>query len=123
MGVHKTLTDVFLCVYAADVDAVIMLTQTPAVHTVSAGQEIVLNCSIPRDDGNSVSWYKQTPKGTPQYVPRLYRSNSSPTFGTGFSSDRFNSKASSNVYYQLIIKQTEEGDCCLKCSSSVLEDC
>uniref|UniRef100_A0A3P8S3D4 Ig-like domain-containing protein n=1 Tax=Amphiprion percula TaxID=161767 RepID=A0A3P8S3D4_AMPPE len=91
--------------------SLIVLTKTPAVHTVSAGQEVVLNCNIQRDDGQYVGWYKQKPMGTPQYIPRLYRSNGSPTFGTGFSSDRFNSKASSSVYYQLIIKQTEEGDC------------
>ncbi|KAL7378750.1 hypothetical protein ABVT39_017969 [Epinephelus coioides] len=43
------------------VDAVIVLTQTPAVHTVSTGQEAVLNCNIQRYDGNSVNWYKQVP--------------------------------------------------------------
>uniref|UniRef100_A0A3Q1FMJ1 Ig-like domain-containing protein n=1 Tax=Acanthochromis polyacanthus TaxID=80966 RepID=A0A3Q1FMJ1_9TELE len=92
------------------VDAVIVLTQTPAVHTVSTGQEVVLDCNIQRDDGNYVSWYKQKPSGTPQYILRFHHSDSSPSFGTGFSSDRFNSKASSSVDYQLIIKQTEEGD-------------
>uniref|UniRef100_A0A3Q1EK04 Ig-like domain-containing protein n=1 Tax=Acanthochromis polyacanthus TaxID=80966 RepID=A0A3Q1EK04_9TELE len=92
------------------VDAVIVLTQTPAVHTVSTGQEVVLNCNIQRDDGNVVSWYKQKPNETPQYILYFYHSDSSPSFGTGFSSDRFNSKASSSVDYQLIIKQTEEGD-------------
>uniref|UniRef100_A0A3Q1EIE2 Ig-like domain-containing protein n=1 Tax=Acanthochromis polyacanthus TaxID=80966 RepID=A0A3Q1EIE2_9TELE len=83
-----------------DVDAVIVLTQTPGVHTVSTGQEAVLNCNIQRDNNQYVSWYKQKPSGT----------SHSPSFGTGFSSDRFNSKASFNVDYQLIIKQTEKGD-------------
>ncbi|XP_051797467.1 immunoglobulin lambda-1 light chain-like [Acanthochromis polyacanthus] len=92
------------------VDAVIVLTQTPAVHTVSTGQEVVLNCNIERNDGYYVSWYKQKPSGAPQYILYFYHSYSSPTFGTGFSSDRFNAKASSSVDYQLIIKQTEEGD-------------
>uniref|UniRef100_A0A3Q1FA97 Ig-like domain-containing protein n=1 Tax=Acanthochromis polyacanthus TaxID=80966 RepID=A0A3Q1FA97_9TELE len=108
--IHKPLINVFLCGSVTDVDAVIVLTQTPAVHTVSTGQEVVLNCNIQRDDGQYVSWYKQKPSGTPQYILRFYHSHSSPTFGTGFSSDRFNSKASSSVDYQLIIKQTEEGD-------------
>ncbi|KAM3597838.1 uncharacterized protein V6R79_009872 [Siganus canaliculatus] len=92
------------------VDAVIVLTQTPAVHTVSPGQEVVLKCNIQRDDGYYVSWYKHVPGEVPQYVLRFYHSHSSPSFGTGFSSDRFNSKASSNVDYQFIIKRTETGD-------------
>ncbi|KAM3598941.1 uncharacterized protein V6R79_024455 [Siganus canaliculatus] len=90
------------------VDAVIVLTQTPAVHTVSPGQEVVLKCNT--DSGNYVSWYKQVPGEAPQYVLNFYHSSSSPDFGTGFSSDRFNSKASSNVDYQFIIKRTETGD-------------
>ncbi|KAF1379574.1 hypothetical protein PFLUV_G00177460 [Perca fluviatilis] len=37
------------------VDAVIVLTQTPPVHTVSTGQEVVLKCNIQRYDGNRIS--------------------------------------------------------------------
>ncbi|KAF3700112.1 Immunoglobulin kappa variable 1D-8 [Channa argus] len=50
------------------VDAVIVLTQTPAVHTASPGQEVVLKCNIQRYDGNYVRWYKQVPGKAPQYV-------------------------------------------------------
>ncbi|XP_070837370.1 immunoglobulin lambda-1 light chain-like [Chaetodon trifascialis] len=92
------------------VDAVIVLTQTPAVHTVSPGQEVVLNCNIQRYDGYYVSWYKQVPGEAPQYVLSFHYSSSSPSFGTGFSSDRFNSKASSDTDYQFIIKRAEAGD-------------
>jgi len=92
------------------VDAVIVLTQTPAVHTVSTGQEVVLNCNVERHFGNYVSWYKQVPGEAPQYVLRFLHSSSSPTFGSGFSSDRFNSKASSTIDFQFIIKQAEAGD-------------
>nr|XP_023008706.2 immunoglobulin lambda-1 light chain isoform X1 [Maylandia zebra] len=92
------------------VDAVIVLTQTPAVHTVSPGQEVVLNCNIERDDRNYVRWYKHVPGEAPQYVLRFLHSSSSPSFGTGFSSDRFNSKSSSNIDYQFIIKRAETGD-------------
>ncbi|XP_075941996.1 immunoglobulin lambda-1 light chain-like isoform X1 [Anarhichas minor] len=92
------------------VDAVIVLTQTPAVRTVSTGQEVVLNCNIQRYDGNYVSWYKQVPGEAPQYVLRFYHSGSSLDFGSGFSSDRFNSKSSSSIEYQFIIKQAEAGD-------------
>nr|XP_046272226.1 immunoglobulin lambda-1 light chain-like isoform X1 [Scatophagus argus] len=93
------------------VDAVIVLTQTPAVHTVSPGQEVVLNCNIQRYDSNYVSWYKQVPGEAPQYVLRFHYTDTSPDeYGSGFSSDRFNSKASSNIDYQFIIKQAEAGD-------------
>ncbi|XP_037649286.1 immunoglobulin lambda-1 light chain-like isoform X1 [Sebastes umbrosus] len=92
------------------VDAVIVVTQTPAVHTVSTGQQAVLNCNIQRDDSNYVRWYKQVPGGAPQYVLRFHHSQSSPSFGSGFSSDRFNSKSTSNIDYQFIIKRTEAGD-------------
>ncbi|XP_065821151.1 immunoglobulin lambda-1 light chain-like isoform X1 [Labrus bergylta] len=92
------------------VDAVIVLTQTPAVHTVSTGQQVVLQCNIQRADGYYVSWYKQVPGEAPQYVLRFYHSDSSPGFGSGFSSDRFNSKSSSNIDYQFIIKRAETGD-------------
>uniref|UniRef100_UPI0037E9945B immunoglobulin lambda-1 light chain-like n=1 Tax=Semicossyphus pulcher TaxID=241346 RepID=UPI0037E9945B len=92
------------------VDAVKVLTQTPAVHTVSTGQEVVLKCNIERDDNKFVFWYKQVPGEAPQYVLRFYHSHSSPSFGSGFSSDRFNSKSSSDIDYQFIIKRAEAGD-------------
>ncbi|XP_054462748.1 immunoglobulin lambda-1 light chain-like isoform X1 [Anoplopoma fimbria] len=92
------------------VDAAKVVTQTPADHTVSTGQEVVLNCNIQRYDSNYVSWYKQVPGEAPQYVLRFHHSVGSPDFGSGFSSDRFNSKSSSNIHYQFIIKQAEAGD-------------
>ncbi len=88
----------------------IVLTQTPAVHTVSTGQEVVLKCNIQRDDNIYVYWYKQVPGEAPQYVLRFHHSKSSPDFGSGFSSDQFNSKSSSNIDYQFIIKRAETGD-------------
>ncbi|KAI3359207.1 hypothetical protein L3Q82_002728 [Scortum barcoo] len=92
------------------VDAVIVLTQTPAVHTVSTGQEVVLKCNIQRYDYAFVNWYKQVPGEAPQFVLRFYYEDSSLLFGSGFSSDRFNSKSSSNIDYQFIIKRSEAGD-------------
>ncbi|KAA8585174.1 hypothetical protein FQN60_003868, partial [Etheostoma spectabile] len=62
----------------------------------SVRQEVVLNCNIQRYDGNYVSWYKQVPGEAPQYVLAFHHSISSLNFGSGFSSDRFNSKSSSN---------------------------
>ncbi|XP_078017920.1 immunoglobulin lambda-1 light chain-like isoform X1 [Epinephelus lanceolatus] len=93
------------------VDAAKVVTQTPAVHTVSTGQEAVLNCNIQRDENKYVFWLKQVPGEAPQFVLKFYHSHSSPnSYGSGFSSDRFNSKSSSNIDYQFIIKRTETGD-------------
>ncbi|KAM4531300.1 immunoglobulin lambda-1 light chain-like isoform 1-T1 [Odontesthes bonariensis] len=92
------------------VDAAKVVTQSPAVHTVPTGQEVVLNCNIEKDENKYVFWYKQVPGGTPQYVLKFYHSHSSPSIGTGFSSDRFNSKSSSAIDYQFVIKQAEAGD-------------
>uniref|UniRef100_A0A3Q0QVH7 Ig-like domain-containing protein n=1 Tax=Amphilophus citrinellus TaxID=61819 RepID=A0A3Q0QVH7_AMPCI len=89
----------------------VMLTQTPAVYTVSPGQEAVLNCNIERYDGNSIGWYKQVPGGVPQFVLRFHHFHRSLSFGAGFSSDRFNSKSSSKTDNQFIIKRAETGDC------------
>ncbi|XP_047184082.1 immunoglobulin lambda-1 light chain-like [Scophthalmus maximus] len=105
LGIIYTLITALSCV-----DAVIVLTQTPAVRTVSAGQEVVLSCNIQRYDSNYVSWYKQVPGGVPQYVLRFHHSGSALAFGSGFSSNRFNSKSSSDVDYQFIIKRAEAGD-------------
>ncbi|KAI9539269.1 hypothetical protein NQZ68_005348 [Dissostichus eleginoides] len=105
LGTLCTLITALTCV-----DAVIVLTQTPAVHTVSTVQEVVLNCNVERDFSNYVSWYKQVPGEAPQYVLKFHHSQSSPDFGSGFSSNRFNSKASSTIDYQFIIKQAEAGD-------------
>ncbi|XP_040919184.1 immunoglobulin lambda-1 light chain-like isoform X1 [Toxotes jaculatrix] len=92
------------------VDAAKVVTQTPAVHSVSTGQEVVLKCNIQRPESYYVYWYKQVPGEAPQYVLRFYHDHSSPSFGTGLSSDRFNSKVSSNIDYQFIIKRAEAGD-------------
>uniref|UniRef100_A0A3Q2FTM3 Ig-like domain-containing protein n=1 Tax=Cyprinodon variegatus TaxID=28743 RepID=A0A3Q2FTM3_CYPVA len=93
-----------------DVDAAKVLTQTPAFKTVSTGQQVVLGCNIQKPESYYVSWYKQVPGGTPQYVLAFYHAYSSPEFGAGFSSDRFNSKATSDIEYQFIIKQAKTGD-------------
>ncbi|XP_029997125.1 immunoglobulin lambda-1 light chain-like isoform X2 [Sphaeramia orbicularis] len=92
------------------VDAVIVLTQTPAVLTVSAGKEVVLECNIQRDDSQYVRWYKQVPGGAPQFVMDFYHTDSNTDYGTGFSSDRFNTKSTSDIDYQLIISRAEVGD-------------
>ncbi|XP_038844237.1 immunoglobulin lambda-1 light chain-like [Salvelinus namaycush] len=87
------------------------VTQTPSVLTVSTKGTATFYCDITKDESNYVSWYKQVPGGAPQYVLRFYYTNDSPDeYGSGFSSDRFTSKATSNKDYQFIISNVEETD-------------
>uniref|UniRef100_A0A6Q2YS80 Ig-like domain-containing protein n=1 Tax=Esox lucius TaxID=8010 RepID=A0A6Q2YS80_ESOLU len=92
------------------VHGAIVLTQKPSVQTKTTGQEVTMECNIGRYDGNYVHWYKQVPGGVPQYVLSYRYGVSSPFYGTGFSSSRFNSKSTSDLDYELIIKQVESGD-------------
>ncbi|XP_038845329.1 immunoglobulin lambda-1 light chain-like [Salvelinus namaycush] len=87
------------------------VTQTPSVLTVSTKGTATFYCDITKDEGNYVSWYKQVPGGAPQYVLGYYYTNDSPDeYGSGFSSDRFTSKATSDKDYQFIISNVEETD-------------
>uniref|UniRef100_G3NAJ6 Ig-like domain-containing protein n=1 Tax=Gasterosteus aculeatus TaxID=69293 RepID=G3NAJ6_GASAC len=95
------------------VSGVTVVTQKPVV-AVTTGETVSIDCNlgtVTRDDGHYVSWYKQVPGEAPQYVLRFYHTHSSPdSRGSGFSSDRFNSKSSSDTEYQFIIKRSETGD-------------
>uniref|UniRef100_A0A8K9WST9 Ig-like domain-containing protein n=1 Tax=Oncorhynchus mykiss TaxID=8022 RepID=A0A8K9WST9_ONCMY len=92
------------------------VTQTPSVLTVSTKGTANFHCDITKDESNVVNWYKQVPGGAPQYVLKYYHSWSSSTssspdkYGSGFSSDRFTSKATSDKDYQFIISNVEEAD-------------
>nr|ALR85724.1 immunoglobulin light chain [Oncorhynchus mykiss] len=92
------------------------VTQTPSVLTVSTKGTATFHCDITKDESNVVSWYKQVPGGAPQYVLKYYHSWSSSTssspdkYGSGFSSDRFTSKATSDKDHQFIISNVVETD-------------
>nr|XP_061805720.1 immunoglobulin lambda-1 light chain-like [Nerophis lumbriciformis] len=91
-------------------DAAKVLTQTPAVWSASVGEEVVLNCSIQRDDNYYVEFYRRFPGDAPQFILMHHHSVSSPKYGSGFSSSQFNAKASSDVDYQFIIKNAKAED-------------
>uniref|UniRef100_A0A8C4XA93 Ig-like domain-containing protein n=1 Tax=Erpetoichthys calabaricus TaxID=27687 RepID=A0A8C4XA93_ERPCA len=87
-----------------------VLTQ-PDVMSVSPGQTASLDCNIQKDESNYVGWQKQVPGSPPKFILRFYHSHSAPDlYGTGFSSSRFTSKASSKIDYQLIISNAEASD-------------
>ncbi len=69
-----------------------------------------MDCNIEKDERNSVSWYKQIPNTAPQFVLRYHHSHSAPSYGDGFTSSRFTSKAPSNIDYQLIISNVDVDD-------------
>ncbi|XP_060702284.1 immunoglobulin lambda-1 light chain-like [Hemiscyllium ocellatum] len=86
------------------------LTQ-PAQLTVKPGNTATLDCNIGTDDGYYVFWYKQTPGSAPQWILYYYHSLSAPTYGSGFSSDRFTSTVNNgHNIYQLIIKNVGVND-------------
>ncbi|XP_051894295.1 immunoglobulin lambda-1 light chain-like [Pristis pectinata] len=86
------------------------LTQPPTV-SVNPGDTATLECNIWNNDGYYVSFYKQTQGTVPQWILRYYHSNKDPSYGPGFSSDRFTSKGNSaGTSYQLIIKNAEVND-------------
>ncbi|KAF7688970.1 hypothetical protein HF521_013777 [Silurus meridionalis] len=88
-----------------------VVTQKPSVRTQEKGNTVTMDCNIAKDESNYVSWYKQIPQEAPQFVLRFYHSHSSPDlYGDNFSSTRFTSKTSTNIDYQLIIRNVEVGD-------------
>ncbi|XP_057717645.1 immunoglobulin lambda-1 light chain-like [Corythoichthys intestinalis] len=91
-------------------EAAKVLTQTPAVLTVSVGEEVVLNCNIQRNDGYRVGFYRQLPGDAPQLILWHLRTWSSPSYRSGFSSSQFDAKTSSDVDFQFIIKQAKAED-------------
>ncbi|XP_061080006.1 immunoglobulin lambda-1 light chain-like [Conger conger] len=104
LGTLCTLIAVLSCVSGQKV-----LTQKPSMLSLTKGQKATLDCNIARDEAY-VSWYKQVPGSAPQYILYFYYSESSPTYGAGFSSTRFTSTTQSNTDYQLIISNVEAGD-------------
>ncbi|KAK9978414.1 hypothetical protein ABG768_020165 [Culter alburnus] len=100
-----TLLTLLSCVRCAKV-----VTQKPSVLTEQKGKSVTMDCNIEKDY-DYVSWYKQTPNAAPQFVLRYYRTHSSPdTYGDGFTSSRFTSRAQSDLDYHLIINNVDVGD-------------
>ncbi len=87
-----------------------VVTQKPPILTEEKGRSVTMDCNIEKDEGYYVSWHKQIPNTTPQFVLRYYHSHSDPSYGDGFSSSRFTSKAPSNIDYQLIISNVDVDD-------------
>uniref|UniRef100_A0A3B4FV96 Ig-like domain-containing protein n=1 Tax=Pundamilia nyererei TaxID=303518 RepID=A0A3B4FV96_9CICH len=88
---------------------VTVVTQKPVV-SVRKGQTATMDCNLGTVTDTGAFWYKQIPGGVPQYVLYFYHSDSSPDYGSGFSSPKFTSTHQSTTDYHLIIKNVEEGD-------------
>uniref|UniRef100_A0A669DKF1 Ig-like domain-containing protein n=1 Tax=Oreochromis niloticus TaxID=8128 RepID=A0A669DKF1_ORENI len=91
------------------VSGVTVVTQKPVV-SVRKGETATMDCNLGTVTGSSARWYKQIPGGVPQYVLKFHHSDSSPRYGSGFSSPKFTSTHQSTSDYRLIIKNVEEGD-------------
>uniref|UniRef100_A0AAQ4RAS1 Ig-like domain-containing protein n=1 Tax=Gasterosteus aculeatus aculeatus TaxID=481459 RepID=A0AAQ4RAS1_GASAC len=102
LGTLCTLITALTCV-----SGVTVVTQKPVV-AVTTGETVSIDCNLGID--NYAWWYKQIPGGVPQFVLRFHRGDSTPIYGTGFSSPKFTSTHQSTTDYRLIIKNIEEGD-------------
>ncbi|KAJ8344745.1 hypothetical protein SKAU_G00289380 [Synaphobranchus kaupii] len=105
LGTLCTLITVLSCVSGQT-----LLTQKPSMLSLTKGQTATLDCNIGPVDTYNIYWYKQVPGSAPQFVLYFYRTHGSPTYGAGFSSSRFTSRAQSNTAYQLLITNVEAGD-------------
>ncbi|XP_035471110.2 immunoglobulin lambda-1 light chain [Scophthalmus maximus] len=92
------------------VGGVTVLTQKPTVVTARTGETATMDCNLGTVTAGAARWYKQIPGAVPQFVLRFYRTNSSPTYGSGFSSPKFTSTHQSTSDYRLIINTVQEGD-------------
>uniref|UniRef100_A0A671Z0P6 Ig-like domain-containing protein n=1 Tax=Sparus aurata TaxID=8175 RepID=A0A671Z0P6_SPAAU len=77
---------------------------------LTKGETATMDCNLGTVTDESARWYKQVPGGVPQFVLWFLHSFSSPTHGSGFSSQKFTSTHQSQTDYRLIINNVEEGD-------------
>ncbi|KAI3359194.1 hypothetical protein L3Q82_002723 [Scortum barcoo] len=105
LGTLCTLITALTCV-----SGVTVLTQKPPVVTVRKGETATMDCNLGTVTDSGARWYKQIPGGVPQFVLYFYHSDSSPTYGSGFSSPKFTTTHQSTSDYRLIINNVEEGD-------------
>ncbi|XP_064170766.1 immunoglobulin lambda-1 light chain-like [Anguilla rostrata] len=105
LGTLCTLITVLSCVGSQT-----LLTQKPSMLSLTKGQTATMDCNIGPEDRYAICWYKQVPGSAPQFLLCFYRTHNSPTYGAGFSSNRFNSTAQGKTDYQLIITNVEAGD-------------
>uniref|UniRef100_A0A9J7YPV7 Ig-like domain-containing protein n=2 Tax=Cyprinus carpio TaxID=7962 RepID=A0A9J7YPV7_CYPCA len=92
------------------VSGVIVVTQNPPVLTLSTGQTATLDCNLDTVTDSGARWYKQIHGGVPQFVLYFYHPNSSPTYGSGYSSPKFNSNHKTKSDYSLIISSVDVDD-------------
>ncbi|XP_061079674.1 immunoglobulin lambda-1 light chain-like isoform X1 [Conger conger] len=99
-----------LIVVLSFVSGVTVVTQKPPVLTVSKGDTATMNCNLGTVTDRAAWWYKQVPGEVPQFVLHYHITDSSPTYGAGFSSSHFSSKCQTKSDCQLIINNVEAGD-------------
>ncbi|RXN19795.1 Immunoglobulin light [Labeo rohita] len=92
------------------VSGVIVVTQNPPVLTLSKGQTATLDCNLDTITDRGARWYKQIHGGVTQFVLIYYHSNTSPTYGSGYSSPKFNSTHKTKSDYSLIINNVDVDD-------------
>uniref|UniRef100_A0A3Q2DFM5 Ig-like domain-containing protein n=1 Tax=Cyprinodon variegatus TaxID=28743 RepID=A0A3Q2DFM5_CYPVA len=92
------------------VSGVTGVTQKPSVLTVRKGETATMDCNLGTVTDRAAYWHKQIPGGVPQYVLFFYHGDSSPFYGSGFSSPKFTSSHQSTSDYRLMIRNVEKRD-------------
>uniref|UniRef100_A0A671N7T7 Ig-like domain-containing protein n=1 Tax=Sinocyclocheilus anshuiensis TaxID=1608454 RepID=A0A671N7T7_9TELE len=92
------------------VSGAVVVTQNPPVLTLSKGQMATLDCNLATITNSAARWYKQIHGGVPQFVLYFHHSNTSPTYGSGYSSPKFNSNHKTKSDYSLIISNVDVDD-------------
>ncbi|OCT97576.1 hypothetical protein XELAEV_18009805mg [Xenopus laevis] len=87
------------------------LSLTPSNNAVNLGERATLTCNIGAKDGSWVNLLKQIPGNVPQLIIAHHHSATSPVYGPGISTDRYNATINdAATEYQFIIKRTETAD-------------
>ncbi|XP_045925579.1 immunoglobulin lambda-1 light chain-like isoform X1 [Micropterus dolomieu] len=105
LGTLCTLITALTCV-----SGVTVVTQKPPVVTLRKGETATMDCNLGTVTDRGARWYKQNPGEAPQFVLSFHHLQSSPSYGSGFSSPKFTSTHQSQTDYRLMINNVEEGD-------------
>uniref|UniRef100_UPI0037E813CE immunoglobulin lambda-1 light chain-like n=1 Tax=Semicossyphus pulcher TaxID=241346 RepID=UPI0037E813CE len=105
LGTLCTLITALTCV-----SAVTLVTQKPPVVALRRGETATMDCNLGTVTDWGAWWYKQVPGGVPKFILYFHHSDSSPAYGSGFSSPKLTSTHQSQSDYRLIISTVEEGD-------------
>ncbi|XP_026873051.2 uncharacterized protein LOC113581829 [Electrophorus electricus] len=103
----STLTFCFLC-FVGGFNAS-FITQPRAVQAVQVGDNVTIECYLPKTDFNTMVWYKQELGMMPEPMAKCYNYLREITFLDGFKNERFNVSIGQGIFH-LTISATKHED-------------